>query len=134
MGMRTHSTLLPSTIVRVAMKATSMKAKERNRKQRPIMIFLGNVTRKSCGSYREVKMAKNSKMAVTEENKPKPSEIAKTKRESSPNNKGTPLLLSLPSGTVKAIVNNTVAIRVDTSIHEFDVSFIHFSPFSNNFS
>lgn len=41
MGMRTHSSLVSSTIVRVAAKATSMKARERKSKERPIIIFLG---------------------------------------------------------------------------------------------
>ncbi|KAL3747096.1 hypothetical protein ACJRO7_015953 [Eucalyptus globulus] len=130
--MRTHSNLLSSTIVRVAAKAISMKAKERKRKQRPQMIFLGNESRKSCTSYREVKIARNSKMAITEETKPNASEIVKTRRESCPNNKGTPVLLSLPPVRVNAAVNNTVAIGVETSIHEFVVSFTHFSPFSRN--
>ncbi|KAF7850809.1 hypothetical protein BT93_L4969 [Corymbia citriodora subsp. variegata] len=119
MGMRTPSSLSSNTILRVAAKATSMKAKERKRKQSPIMIFL-------------VKMARDSKMAVTEENKPNASEIAKIMRESCPNNNGTPVLLSLPPGTVKAAANNTVAIRVEMSIHEFAVSFTHSSPFSIN--
>ncbi|KAI6681746.1 hypothetical protein NL676_035627 [Syzygium grande] len=118
--------------MRDAAKATSMKAKERKRKQRPVMIFLGNDSTKSCGSYRDVKMARNSKMAIMEENKPNASETAKTRRESYPNNNGTPVLLSLPPGTVKAAANNTVAIRVETSIQEFAVSFTHFSPFSSN--
>ncbi|KAK3438049.1 hypothetical protein EUGRSUZ_C02524 [Eucalyptus grandis] len=122
MGMRTHSNLLSSTIVRVAAKAINMKAKERKRKQRPQMIFLGNDSRKSCASCCEVKMARNSKMAVTEETKPNTSKIAKTRRESCPNNKGI----------VNVMANNTVAIRVETSIHEFLVSFTRFSPFSSN--
>ncbi|KAF8036180.1 hypothetical protein BT93_C2015 [Corymbia citriodora subsp. variegata] len=123
MGMRAHSSLfLSNTIVRVAAKATSMKAKERKSKERPIMIFLGNELRKSCNSYREVKIARKSKMAITEENKPNASEIVKTRREFCPNN----------NGTVKAAANNTVAIKVETSIHEFDVSFAHFSPFLSN--
>ncbi|KAK3438734.1 hypothetical protein EUGRSUZ_C03530 [Eucalyptus grandis] len=88
-----------------------MKAKERKRKQRPKMILLGNDSRKSCISYREVKMARNNKMAVTDENKPKPSEIAKRRRESCPNNKGTPVMPLLSPGIVKAAANNTVPIK-----------------------
>ncbi|KAI6668037.1 hypothetical protein NL676_000007 [Syzygium grande] len=133
MGMRTHSSLLSSIIVRVAAKATSMKTKERKRKESPIMIFLGNESRNSSGSYREVKMARNNKMAVTDENKPNASEIAKTRKESRPNNKGTPVWPSLPPGMVKAAANNTVAIKVETSMHEFAVSVTHFSPLSRNF-
>ncbi|KAI6679631.1 hypothetical protein NL676_033512 [Syzygium grande] len=109
-----------------------MKVKERKRKERPIMIFLGNESRKSRSSYHKVKMARDSEMALTEEKKPYASKIAKTMGESCPNNKGTPVLPSLPPGTIKVAENNTMAIRVERSILEYAVSFTQFSPFSTS--
>ncbi|KAK6779204.1 hypothetical protein RDI58_021388 [Solanum bulbocastanum] len=77
-------------------------------------------------------MDKNIMMETIELNSATASDITKTINPFEFSNIGIPLLLLLPPGTVKPTANTIVAIKLATSIQEFAVSFIHFSPsFSN---
>lgn len=73
-------------------------------------------------------MDKNMSMDVTEENSANASDMAKVMKAFDFNKIGTPLLLSVPPGTVKIAANITVVISVATSMQDEAVLFIHSSP------
>lgn len=63
-----------------------------------------------------------------EENREIASETAKNTNALSLEKIGKPLSLLLPPGTVMEAANAIVAMSVAATVHEFAVSFTHFSP------
>ncbi|OWM77310.1 hypothetical protein CDL15_Pgr028947 [Punica granatum] len=98
----------------------------RNKDANPNINLLGSAWRKSFSAYHAVRIDKNIEMAVAEEKRASTS-TANHVNTCSVRNRGLPLPSTFPPGTVKAAANTTVAVRADTTMQEFDVSFIHFS-------
>ncbi|KAL5715003.1 hypothetical protein ACHQM5_016893 [Ranunculus cassubicifolius] len=73
-------------------------------------------------------MARNMSRELQEEKSDNASVTINNKKYLVLINTGEPETLLFPPGTVKAAVNMTVAMRVETTIHPCAVSFIHFSP------
>lgn len=113
---------------KLALKAISIVAIEKKSVVRPMINLFGNVSTKSSSAYREVRIDKNIKIEVTDENRASASDIEKIKKDLSLRKTGVPVSCLLPPGTVKMAANITVVISVATSMHDEAVSFIHLSP------
>ena len=127
MGMKIH--VCPCSIIkRAAEKAIIIVAIEKKRVERPMIIFLGKDSRKSSSAKRDVRIPKNIKTEVEEENRDRASDIIKSMNNFSCKNIGMPESWPLPPGTVKTAANIIVIMRAPATVQEVDVSFIHCSP------
>ncbi|RDY10675.1 hypothetical protein CR513_04767, partial [Mucuna pruriens] len=109
------------------LNATIMLIIEINSATSPDINFKGSDLRKSSSAYREMRIDKKIRIEVDEEINAKASDNANTRNED-------PELSLLPPGTLNAAENTPVAIRVETTMQEFAVRFIHDSPFFSNSS
>lgn len=92
----------------------------------------GSDTRKSSSAYLEVRIERKITIEIDEEKRATASDNRKTLNHSLFLKMGNPVVSSIPPGTVKGAAKTTVAIKVETSMHEVAVSFIHFSPSFRN--
>lgn len=113
---------------RAVEKVIIMVAIEKKRVASPTIIFVGKDLRKSCSSYRDVRIVKNINTDVDEENSDSVSDTMKIVNNFLSENIGKPVFGSLPPGTVKATANIIVIIRAPTTVQDVAVVFIQSSP------
>nr|GME06644.1 hypothetical protein CFOL_v3_16302 [Ipomoea batatas] len=105
---------------------------EKNKVKRPMINLLGRAYRKSSSAKREVRMDKKTSKEVVDVKREAAFEKANIVKALWLEKIGRPFSPLLPPGTVMAAAKTTVTMRAAAIVHEFAVSFIHFSPASFN--
>lgn len=125
---RFHAKLQSGIKNSVALKDMTILFMETNKANSPNISLEGSDTRKSSSAYLEVRIERKITIEIDEEKRATASDNRKTLNHSLFLKMGNPVVSLIPPGTVKGAAKTTVAIKVETSMHEVAVSFIHFSP------
>ncbi|TQD78509.1 hypothetical protein C1H46_035938 [Malus baccata] len=101
---------------------------ETNSDVNPTKSFLGRSLPKSFSWYRDVKMARNMTMAVTEKQRATREAMAKMLKAGSFSRVGFPLALLMPPGMVVEVAKATVVTRAATTEQDLEVLVNHSPP------
>ena len=113
---------------KVVPKTTIMVTMEKNKVPRPIINLVGNDLRKSSSLYRDVRIPRNTRAEVADENNDKASDIMKTTKKWLLKSKGFPVSTLRPPGIASATENIMVAMRVATTLQDDATPLAHSSP------